>query len=70
MTPPRALEREAKLVTIRIFDEDLTALKQFYSRGYNQVIRALVSRHIRKLKTKTVENLEPEELTVEELERV
>jgi len=45
-------------------------LKLTYSRGYNQIVRALVARHVRKLKVKTVENLEKEALSEEELESV
>ncbi len=67
----RALEREPRLVTIRLFDEDIEYLKLTYSgTGYNSVIRALVARHVRKLKTRTVENLDPEALSKEELENV
>jgi len=68
---PRALEREARLVTVRLFDDDIEYLKLTYSRGYNIVVRSLVARHVRKLKTKTVENLDPaEKLSREELENV
>ncbi len=68
---PRALERKPKLVTIRIFEEDLDYMKLAYSgTGYNQVVRALVARHVRKLSAKTVENLEDEKLTSEELSSV
>jgi len=70
MSPPRALERKPRLVTLRLFDDDMEYMKLTYSRGYNQIVRALVSRHVRKLKTKTVENLESEKLTQEELESV
>jgi hypothetical protein len=71
MSPPRSLERPAKLVTCRIFEDDMEYLKMAYSTaGYNKIIRALVARHVRKLKTKTVENLEAETLTSEELESV
>lgn len=71
MSPPKALERDARMVTIRLFEDDLDYLKLAYSGvGYNSVVRALVARHIRKLKTKTVEHLEREELTREELESV
>ncbi|MGW8177692.1 MAG: hypothetical protein ACWGQW_02690 [bacterium] len=67
---PRALERPARLVTLRLFDDDMEYLKLTYSRGYNQIVRALVARHVRKLKVKTVENLEKEALSEEELESV
>lgn len=68
---PRSLERKPKLVTIRIFEDDFEYLKLAYSTaGYNKVLRALAARHVRRLKTKTVENLETEELTSEELENV
>ena len=72
MSPPRALERPAKLVTIRLFDDDIDYLKLCYAgAGYNVIVRALVARHVRKLRVKTVENLEsPEALTKEELESV
>ena len=68
---PRPLERPAKLVTLRLFEDDLEKLILAYSgTGYNAVVRALVARHVRKLTAKTVENLEPEALTKEELESV
>jgi hypothetical protein len=68
---PRKLEREAKPVTIRLFVDDLDQLIQTYTgTGYNAVIRALVARHVRKLRTRTVEILADEELTKEELESV
>jgi len=70
MTPPRALERPAKLVTIRLFEDDLEALQLTYSTNYNVIVRSLVARHVRKLREKTIENLEDEALTPEELESV
>ena len=72
MSPPRALERETDLVTTRIFSDDMEYLKLCYTGvGYNSVIRGLVARHVRKLRSKTVENLDDsEKLTREELENV
>lgn len=71
MTPPRALEREARLVTLRLFEDDLEYLKLTYSTNYNVIVRSLVARHVRKLKTKTIENLDlSEKLSKEELENV
>jgi hypothetical protein len=67
---PRALDRKPRVVTIRLFDDDIEYLKLTYSRGYNQIIRALVARHVRKLRVKTAENLQGEELSQEELESV
>jgi len=71
MTPPRALERATRLITIRIFDEDADYLKLAYAGvGYNSVLRALAARHVRKLRNRTAENLETEALSKEELENV
>ncbi len=65
---PRKLEREADLVSVRIFTDDMEFLRLCYgSAGYNVVIRALVARHVRKLREKTKENLDTETLTSEEL---
>ena len=67
---PKALEREATLVTIRLFEEDLKYLKLSYTQNYNSVVRSLVARHVRRLRAKTVENLSEEQLTAEELGHV
>lgn len=67
---PRALERPAKLVTLRLFENDLEYLQLTYSTNYNVIVRSLVSRHVRKLRSKTVENLDQEQLSKEELENV
>jgi hypothetical protein len=68
--PPRALERKADLVSVRIFSDDMEYLKLTYTAGYNVVFRALVSRHVRKLRERTKENLDTETLTKEELASV
>ena len=67
---PKALEKEATLVTIRLFEDDLKYLRLSYTQNYNSVVRALVARHVRKLRAKTVENLAEEQLTIEELGHV
>ena len=67
---PKALDRPPRLVTLRLFNADIEYLKLAYPSGYNIVVRALVARHVRKLKTKTVENLDEEKLSKEELESV
>ena len=68
---PRESTKPLKLVTVRIFQDDHEYLKLAYAAaGYNKVLRALTARHVRRLRTKTVENLEPEELTPEELANV
>ncbi len=71
MSPPRALERPANLVTLRLFDDDMEYLRLCYAgTGYNSIVRALVARHVRKLRNKTAENLSDEQLSQEELESV
>ena len=71
MSPPKSSDRPLKLVTVRIFEDDHEYLKLAYAAaGYNKVLRALAARHVRRLKTKTVENLETDELTPEELANV
>ncbi len=71
MSPPRALERPAKLVTLRLFEDDLEYLQLCYATNYNVIVRSLVARHVRKLRVKTVENLDDSEtLSKEELESV
>ncbi|KKN65203.1 hypothetical protein LCGC14_0483790 [marine sediment metagenome] len=68
---PKALDRETDLVTARIYADDMEHLRICYQgTGYNAVIRALVARHVRKLRARTAENLEGEALTKEELESV
>ncbi len=68
---PQKLERDASLVTIRLFDDDMDYLKLTYSGvGYNSVVRALVARHVRKLRQMTVVNLAQETLSKEELQSV
>jgi hypothetical protein len=57
-------------MTIRLFVDDLEYLQQAYpTSGYNVILRALAARHVRKLRTKTVEALEGQ-LTAEELKAV
>ena len=68
---PRASEKKLRLVTVRLFEDDVDYLKLSYATaGYNKVLRALAARHVRRLRTKTVENLESEELSPEELANV
>ena len=52
-------ERKLHIITIRLYAEDLDYLKLAYPQGgYNRIIRALVSRHIRALRNRTVELVE------------
>ena len=59
-------------ITIRIFEDDFRYLKVAYpSAGYNRIIRSLVQKHVRSLRSLTLENLSPEiKLTDEELQNV
>jgi hypothetical protein len=60
-------DRPLRKMTLRLFDDDLSLLRVAYPHsGYNEVVRALVSKHCRMLRTVTVEKLE-ERLTAEEL---
>lgn len=62
--------RPKKKMTVRFFEDDLAYLKAAYpGTGYNEIVRALVARHVRKLRDVTVEKLEGE-LTEEELQAV
>lgn len=59
-----------RIVTIRLFADDLDYLKLAYpAGGYNRVIRALVARHVRALRNRTVELVESK-LTDEEIASV
>ncbi len=59
-------DREFRKVTARFFATDIEFLKAAYpTRGYNEILRALTSRHVRALREATVERLG--KLTDEEL---
>lgn len=63
-------DKELKKMTVRFYEEDLDYLRLAYPHsGYNQVVRALVARHVRKLRNATAERLS-EKLTMEELQSV
>jgi hypothetical protein len=63
-------ERSKRKITIRLFEDDLDMLKQAYPHtGYNQVVRALVTRHVRRLRNVTAEKLE-DTLSLDELKVV
>ena len=49
--PTKYPDRELKKTTIRLFEDDLEILQQVYpATGYNKVIRALVAKHVRKIR--------------------
>jgi len=63
-------ERPMKMVTLRLFIEDLDYLRLAYpAGGYNRIVRALVQRHIRALRNRTAELVE-HKLTDEEIASV
>jgi len=63
-------ERRLQITTIRVFADDIDYLKLAYPQGgYNRVIRALVSRHVRSLRNRTVELVETK-LSDEEISSV
>jgi hypothetical protein len=44
-------DRALKKMTLRLFEDDLEVLRAAYpASGYNEVVRALVSKHVRRLK--------------------
>jgi len=56
-----------KKMTVRFYEDDLEYLRDAYpGTGYNSVVRALASRHVRRLRAATQEamadKLSPEEL--------
>jgi hypothetical protein len=65
-------KQQLRKMTVRFFDEDLHYLRDAYpTTGYNTVVRALVARHVRKLRHVTMEKLEDTEtLSAAELETV
>lgn len=51
-------ERELKKMTVRYYADDLEYLRSAYPhRGYNEILRALASRHVRKLRNLEAEHL-------------
>lgn len=52
-------EKLMKMVTLRLFIDDLDYLRLAYpAGGYNRVVRALVQRHVRALRNRTAELVE------------
>jgi hypothetical protein len=65
-------DREMKKVTVRIYLDDFNTLKTAYpGGGYNQIVRGLVARHVRRLRSITADKLSDsataERLTDEDL---
>lgn len=61
-------DRPLRKMTVRFFDDNLTLLREAYpGTGYNEIIRALVDKHCRKLRSATAELLKEEKLSTEEL---
>lgn len=71
MARGRKNERELKKTTIRLHVDTLDMLRKYYpSSGYNEVLRALSDRHVRKLLAATgteIQDTIQELLTTEEL---
>ena len=62
--------REKKKITLRLFSDDLDILRTAYPGiGYNQVVRSLVAKHVRRLRAAAVEATPtlPDKLTLEDL---
>ena len=67
MARGRKNERELKKTTIRLHTDTLDYLRKYYpNSGYNEVLRALSDRHVRKLLDATGDQIQ-ELLTTEEL---
>ena len=69
-TMPKRLDRPTTKTSLRLFSSDLAELREAYQAvGYNEIVRALVARHVRRLRAKTAEHLadSPELLTKEDL---
>lgn len=63
-------EKRLKTIPIRLFLDDLEYLRLAYpTGGYNRVVRALVARHVRSLRNRTVELID-NKLSEDELEAV
>ena len=60
-------ERPLKKMTVRFYEDDLSLLREAYpGTGYNEIVRALISKHCRKIRSATAEYLQ-DKLTPEEL---
>ena len=56
---PQRLSKQSEKVTIRPFKEDVDVLRTAYGKaGYNDIIRRLVARHVRRLEEATAKHLE------------
>ncbi len=66
---PQKLSSPTTKISLRLFSTDHDLLKKYYPAvGYNEVIRSLVHRHVRKLELKTKEHMDHELLTPGELD--
>jgi hypothetical protein len=62
--------RQMKKMTVRFFSDDLEFLRMAYpGTGYNEILRALAARHVKKLKTAAAASLS-DKLTTEELKSI
>jgi hypothetical protein len=60
---PSKLESPTTKISLRLFSNDHELLKKYYPAvGYNEIIRSLVHRHVKKLEQKTQQHLEDPEL--------
>ena len=60
-------ERSLKKMTVRFYEDDLTLLREVYpGTGYNEIVRALISKHCKKIRNATAEYLQ-DKLTPAEL---
>jgi len=68
----KRIDRPLRKMTLRLFDDDLDLLRVAYPHcGYNEVVRALVSKHCRRLREITAERLGADErLTPDELQAI
>lgn len=56
---PNKLSSPTTKISLRLFSKDHDMLKKYYPAvGYNEIIRSLVHRHVKKLELKTQQHLE------------
>lgn len=64
-------EKPCKKMTLRLFEEDLEYLRLAYpTGGYNRIVRALVARHVRALRNRTIEHFAEGKLSEDEISSV
>ena len=62
--------RQMKKMTVRFYIDDLEYLKMAYpGTGYNEILRALASRHVKRLKEAAAASLS-DQLSTEELKAI